>query len=72
MYRAKTPENEQRSRNSCRKQACKLKYINTVSTKMSSEEYSPQLKKRSEKRQRCLKLTKKQKMLKSLKGTKPS
>jgi hypothetical protein len=70
MYRAKTPQNEQKLRNSAKDQTCELKYINTVSTKMSNEDFSPQPKKKANKNQRCLKLTNKQKMLISLKGTK--
>lgn len=68
MHNTKTPENDLKLRTSSKNYSSQLKYINTVSTKMSTEEFSPLPKKNQLKNERCIKLTKKQKMLITLKG----
>lgn len=68
MYCAKTPKNDEKFETKQNPYNSNLKYINTVSTKLSNEQFYQSPKKKLKKKERCLKLTKKQKMLISLKG----
>ena len=69
MFYAETPKNESKNYRNKNKITEELKYINTVSTKISEEEEENNFEIAQEKKKtRLIKLTKTQKMLITLKG----